>query len=202
MPSKISVIIPIIRPDKARRCIDTLLVDTTFQDFELVTEKDSKRIGCPKMVKRLTGQSQYELVCFLGDDTIPQAGMLYHALSDMESLPDGWGLVGIHDGLRRGFNTTLPTHWLAHKKLLPFLDNEFFHTGYYHCFCDNELQDRCEDLGRYRMSETARLIHDHPVNNRTPTDPDYRRVYGSANYIHDLLLYRKRKAHGWTTPPS
>lgn len=193
----ISVIIPIIRPKKAERCMSALMADKTAPVFELVTEQDRERIGCPKMVKRLVDRTRFDRVCFLGDDTIPQPGMLKEAADTMNTLPDGWGLVGINDGIHQARNHGPVTHWLAHKKLLPVLGGAFFHTGYTHCFCDNELADRCRSLGRYVYAEKARLIHDHPIINPEADDADYRRVYLPAVYTRDLRLYRKRRRNAW-----
>ena len=107
-------------------------------DYEFVTEEDKERIGCPKMVKKLTDRASGSLICFLGDDTIPQHEFLVHALAEMAGLPDCWGLIGIDDNIRLKGRKKAPAHWLADKRLLPYLDGEFFHTGYRHCYCDND----------------------------------------------------------------
>ena len=194
---KISIIIPIIRPEKAERCIAALENDLSFQEFEIVTAIDDNRIGCPRMVKDLVNKTRYDLVCFLGDDTIPQPGMLRNALDAMGTLPDGWGMVGINDNVRAPHTDNPVAHWLADKRLLAFLGGEFFHTGYVHCWCDNELTDRAKALGRYVFAEDARLTHDHPILNPDADDADYRRVYLPMNYTHDLRLYRRRKRNKW-----
>lgn len=194
---KISVIIPVIRPEKAERCIAALKIDSSFKDFEIVTDEDKNRIGCPKMVKDLVGKAKYDLVCFLGDDTIPQPGMLSRALDAMGTLPGGWGMVGINDDVRPPHTDKPVAHWLADKRLLALLGGEFFHTGYVHCWCDNELTDRCKALGRYVFAEDAKVLHDHPILNPEADDADYRRVYLPKNYTHDLRLYRRRKRNKW-----
>ena len=193
----ISVIIPVIRPEKAARCIAALENDLSFTDFEIVTDEDKERVGCPMMVKELVNKARYDLVCFLGDDTIPQPGMLSHALDAMATLPDGWGMVGINDNVRPPFTDRPVAHWLADKRLLALIGGEFFHTGYIHCWCDNELVDRCKGLGRYVLAVEARLKHDHPKVNPDADDADYRRVYLPVNYTHDLRLYRQRRRNKW-----
>ena len=121
------------------------------------------------------------MVCFLGDDTIPQEGFLKHALEAMAALPDGWGLVGFDDNIRIKGTIKAAAHWLADKRLLPLVGGEFFHTGYRHCWCDNELCVRASELGRYVFCEEAYVYHDHVIVDIKNDDPDYRRVYSQES---------------------
>lgn len=189
--NKVSIIIPVIRPDKAARVL-RLVEENAGYPYEVITAVDEERIGAPKMVKRLVDKTNYDLVCFLGDDSLPEKDFLKNAVAAMEEIPGGWGLVGFNDKTGRN----LATHWLAHKKLLPFLDGEFFHIGYVHCFCDNELQERSSLLRRYVYAEDAVVLHDHPLIGKTKeTDEDYKRVYAKEVYGADKeLFYRRRKA--------
>lgn len=186
----ISIVLPVVRPEKAKNCIE-LLKDCGVV-YELITEVDNERIGCPKMVKKLVSQSKYDLVCFIGDDCLPQKDFLKHALEEMNSFPDQWGLVGLNDGTGR---VDLPTHWLAHKKLLDYCeDRDFFYTGYTHCYCDMELRDIAKGLNRYVYCEKAMVKHDHPALTGEPTsDPDYVRVYNPEVKLRDMQLYYERK---------
>jgi hypothetical protein len=192
--TKVSVIIPVVRPEKAQRCIEAIRAEESRMggsvEVEIVSHGDPARIGCPRMVAMLTNLSRFDLVMFLGDDTIPQPGFLQAALEAMAGLPDGWGLVGLNDGRNDG--NKLMTHWMGHKKLLPLIGGEFFHTGYRHCYCDNELLIRVQKLGRYVWAENARIVHDHPDVTGAETDDDYRRVYSEENLWHDRELFWKR----------
>ncbi|MFH2075419.1 MAG: hypothetical protein ABIJ57_08750, partial [Pseudomonadota bacterium] len=95
---KVSIIIPVIRPESAARCIKAINENAGVprETFEIVSAQDHDRIGCPEMVKMLTGKTRHDLVMFLGDDTIPEAGFLKEAIEAMETLPDGWGVVGLN----------------------------------------------------------------------------------------------------------
>lgn len=194
MTDCVSIILPIIRPEKANRCVDNIIENAGSVIFEIVSEYDAKRIGAPKMVRHLVEKSKYNMVCFLGDDTIPQSGFLESAMVAMKTLPDGWGLVGLNDMTGRN----LACHWLAHKNLLPLVGGEFFHTGYRHCFCDNELQERSEKLGRYVYAKGAIVEHDHPILKGQPVTGDYARAYSQDNYIHDQMLFNQRRSQ-WLT---
>ncbi len=185
-----SIIIPVIRPEKAARCIDLAIKRAGIKrdEFEIVTKEDKKRIGCPKMVKALVKRAKAENIVFLGDDCIPQENWLKEAMRYMSLLKGGWGLVGINDlSVRR-----IATHWVAHKKLLPELDGEFFHTGYYHTYCDNELLHKCNEMGRFIFGEKSIVAHDHPVHTGVSMDADYLRVYSDDYAAHDRALFLKR----------
>ena len=193
MKNCISIIIPIIRPKKAERCIASIkkyggLPET---QYEIVTDLDEERIGCPKMVKKLVSQTQHDLVMFLGDDTIMEQDCLKNALETMQSFPDEWGLVGLNDHHHDGLEVA--THWMAHKRLLPYLDDEFFHTGYKHTRCDVELTERCMELGRYIFCPIASVTHNHPNFNTAQSDADYMESYSNSVVEHDHKLHRQRK---------
>lgn len=186
----VSIIIPIIRPEKAERCIAAVHKNIGIEDYEIVSKEDTERIGCPKMIKQLVELTKYNLIMFLGDDTIPQPGFMKNAVKAMNSLPDGWGLVGLNDGHYR--QDECATHWLADKRLLPLLDGEFFHTGYIHTCCDNELTRRCKALGKYVWASDAKIKHDHPIFKGEELTGDYKRVYSEEATKHDQKLFVER----------
>jgi len=188
---KVSIVTPIIRPEKAERCMYAAVMNAGIpdKDFEIVTRVDEDRIGCPKMIKWLVELSTGDNICFLGDDALPQMDFLKYALEDMETLPGGWGVVAFNDGTGR----SLATHWLASKKMLPLLDGEFFHTGYTHCFCDNELQDHAIAAGRFVYSKKAVVMHDNPILNKEPLTGDYARVYQYDVFYKDRALFAERR---------
>lgn len=194
--SKVSIIIPIVRVDRVDECLKSIKANSGIPktDYEILTDFDVNRIGCPKMVARLLVRSRYDLVMFLGDDTVGEADFILNALAAMARLPDGWGLVGLNDQFHDG--NKLATHWLADKRLLPLIDFEFFHTGYKHLCCDMELMSRVKGLGRYIWAKDARLTHNHPLVNGTADDDDYRRIYSPQVRHHDQTLYSRRK-HLW-----
>lgn len=188
---RVSIIIPIIRPEKAERCIKLIKKNAGFDDYEIISEEDTERIGCPKMVKRLVEKSNGELVCFLGDDCLPDKGFLYYAIQAMDAM--GWGLVGLNDMTGR----TIPCHWLASKKLLPHLDGEFFYTGYSHNCCDVELWERCLELRRYDYCKESIVMHDHFL--LTGGEPDEHNIRAYSRHEEDKCLLAARRDNGWPT---
>jgi hypothetical protein len=195
----VSIIIPTIRPEIAKKCVDAIKLNAGVSEdqYELLVEIDTERIGVTKMVKNMVANSDGQLVMFLGEDTIPQADFLKEALLSMEQLPDKWGLVALNDGMHlepHGFRQCkLACHWLADKRILPLLDGEFFHTGYIHTACDNELTERCYNLGRYIFSEKSIIRHEKVKGKNFNKD-----VYKKNQRI-DKLLLDHRRSNNWKT---
>jgi len=139
----ISIIIPVIRPEKAARCIEAISKEYKFTcsssveysfdfiaeqcHFEIIAEEDKDHVGCPAMVKKLVDKARGDTIMFLGDDTIPQPGFLRSAIIAMDKLPDGWGVVGLNTQDDRpgvGFNDH--AHWMASKKMLKHIPEANF----------------------------------------------------------------------------
>ena len=194
----ITVIIPYVREKGAERCADAAHMNAGIDDglFDVFPAYDVERIGAPKMVKAMVEVCDSDMICFLGDDTVPQPDYLKHALDRMLRFPDGWGLVGLNDGIIHGGDKPA-AHWLGHKRLLNHIGGEFFHTGYYHLFCDNELTARARAIDRYAWAEDARVEHLHPLFEKGAWDEDYRRVYSSRYRVHDRSLFTKRMTEGF-----
>ena len=190
----VSIIIPVIREDRVNDCIEAIKKNIAIPDdkYEILAEVDHNRIGCPKMVKKLTDKSKYDLVMFLGDDTVPQPGFMSNAVKAMNRFQDFWGLVGLNDGIQDGERCA--THWLAHKKLLDYLENrEFFFTGYTHQRCDVELTEIAKNMNRYIYAKDAKIKHNHPASDMAFDDEFYRDAYSTKNHDHDHKLFIERK---------
>lgn len=193
----ISIIIPYIRPQGLNRCVEAIINNIHIDCYEVIAREDTDRIGVPKMVKELVSLTKHDLIMFLADDTIPQPNFMINALDTMNTFPDSWGLVGLNDQHFKGMPAT---HWLAHKKLLPYLDGEFFNTNYIHSFCDNELTLRCQEIDRYKWCEKSMIKHINPIiDNKISIDKDYKRVYNLSNFLRDKRLFEERKRNNWKT---
>lgn len=180
----ISIIIPTIRPQNIPNLLDVIRKNTELP-YEVVWEEDTDRIGCPEMLKKLVEKAKYEWVVFLGDDTLPEKGCIDNAF--VQAIRDDLLLVGFND-----HDTERATHWLAHKSLLNHLEGrEFFHTGYIHNFCDDELRVRTDKMGKYGWCPEARIQHNHPAFTGLP-DPGYEKQRNVKNYEHDRDLFWER----------
>lgn len=189
--NKISVIIPVVRPEKAKRCVDSIRLHCP--GVEIITEVDTEGIGCPRMVEKLTSRTTRQIVVFLGDDTIVTKDSFQKALYAMQKLPEGWGVVG--------FNTTPGNdhaHWMADKRILDLIPGgNFFSTEYEHSYGDDEIKDIAMDFGRWAYDPGAIIEHDHPVNGGD-NDEFYEKAYGTGKIDRDRSTYirRKRERYG------
>lgn len=181
----LSILIPTIRT----RNIDPLLESlkgAISTAHEVIWEEDVERIGAPKMVKKLFDKSQGDWVCFLGDDTLPDAQCLDNALAYAKA--NDLFLVGLNDQ-----HSKKATHWIASREFLNSLENaEPFYTGYYHNFCDDELRHRAQMLGKYEWCAEAKLQHNHPAFGTGIMDEDYHRVFEGGRWEHDKALFIQR----------
>ena len=201
----VSIIVPVIHKEQAVVCKAACKKHAHDSGIpnELLFVEDTDGIGCPKMVKMLTDNAQFDTVCFIGDDTIPQEGFLKKAVDVLQDKTGGKGVVFFHDGIN---DYVQHCHFLASKEMLPALGGEFFHTGYSHCFCDSELAERAVALEKYAVAGEAIVLHDNPVvTATTKTDTlkasrSYSEVYAHKRYVTDEILFGKRRANGWTTP--
>lgn len=189
METKISIIIPIVRPEGAERCIAAIHLNAGIpkNQYEVITLNDKNGIGCPKMVAALCEIANSSLICFLGDDTVPKQNFLRNALIAMETLPDQWGVVGLN---------TKPcnqiAHWLADVRMLRLIPGvKFFSTEYLHCWCDNELKDIAVEHNRWVFAKDAEIDHIHPINKNAGMDKHYVKAYSETT--HDFQTYCRRK---------
>jgi glycosyltransferase involved in cell wall biosynthesis len=186
----VSVVIPTLtRCEAAQQLALDVPNLAGWDNLEVILEVDHNQIGAPRTVKRAVAKARGEFVLFLGDDCRPHENFVLEALRvAFQQWPRGEGLVALNDGQ---WNGTLATHWLAHRDLLPKLDGEFFHTGYHHVGCDNELTARCRQLGRYAYAEKARIDHHHPTD-WSQADECHRLAWSKVD--EDRALLRDRAA--------
>jgi hypothetical protein len=185
----ISILIPAVRPEKAQRAANAALANAGVPGdlvFEVTWEEDVNRIGCPHMLSQLVERAQGNIICFLGDDTIPEPGWLAEALETMATMPDGWGLVGLNTE-----NSVPFAHWIADRRMLDLLpDRQFFNHAYQHNFCDRELYDIAVVHGRWAWCEKAKIKHDHPV---TGAEADEFNQFAAERFQADQKTYWRRK---------
>jgi len=188
----VSIIIPYVRWDGYERCLNAIFKNAGDVEFEVVSEEDVDRIGCPKMVNFLVRKSKYDLVCFMHDDSVPKPGFLEQALKVMQTFDRGWGCVGLNDKV---YGPEGPcTHWLIHKKMLQYFPDGFACEDYRHTRWDRELQDVCTKHGRYKWAEYAVVGHRNPyVCPGAHFDETFLYGYNADNLKHDAEVYEKRR---------
>lgn len=194
----VSIVIPHLgRPEKLVRLKKSIEQHAGYGNLEVIIEEDSfeNRQGAPKTFKRGVEKARGELIMFLGNDCIGQSDFVLQAVIKMHQTfgPAMDGLVCLNDQVACDGGKKA-THWLASKKLLPMLDGEFFNTAYEHCFCDNELTDRCKQLDKYVFAPLAIITHDNVLNNGGELDEVLKIAYDADRYKRDEQTYYRRKA--------
>ena len=200
---KVVIGIPTLgRPEKLNRVINGIKENAGYDNYEIVIRPDEmppNNAGAPKVFNRCVQESESDLVMFLGNDVVPQPNFLQEAVWEMiRRFPDLDGMIGLNDGYWK--KDHVAPHWLASRKLLPYLDGEFFHTGYNHTGCDNELLARVEMIKKYSWAENAKIFHDHPMMSGKSEDMDrfYEQAYVGPRHDADNKLYAERaKKYGF-----
>jgi glycosyltransferase involved in cell wall biosynthesis len=194
---KISVCIPTLgRPDKLHRLLESIKQNAEYDNYEIIVKADEMpphNVGAPTMLKRCVDESTGDLICFLGNDCIPQPGFLREAVWEMaRKFPEMDGMIGFNDSFWQ--EKHVAPHWLASKKLLPMLGGNFFEPEFYHTGVDNILKARCDKAGKYAWAKNAKIFHDHPMMSGKKEEMDalYEQAYTGPRHDHDNELYARR----------
>jgi glycosyltransferase involved in cell wall biosynthesis len=189
----VNIVIPTLgRPDKLNRCLQAIRENAEYENYtvRVMPDDPDQPLGVPRLLRQAT-LLDYAWLMYLGNDCAPEKGFLREAVYSMlRHFPDGSGLIGLNDGY---WNGEVATHWLAGPGLHGALGGEYFHEGYHHVGCDNELTERCRQMGKYHWEPRAVVHHDHPVLTGQPVeqaDEVYRR--GWKHREADLALLKER----------
>jgi len=159
-----------------------------------------KKVGVPTIVEELIDLAK-EHGCtyctYLGDDTEPLVGFLVHAYLACEDK----NLVCYNDKV---WNGEIACHWFAPIDLRDKLGGFFFHKGYHHLGCDNELTEKAKAKGLYKYEPKAYVDHIHCIvnvcsdkNKVAEVDDCYKLAWNDANCTADRELLARRKANNW-----
>lgn len=194
---KVSICIPTLgRPEKLNRLLNAIKDNAGYDNYEIIVKADEmppNNVGAPTVLARCIAESTGELVMFLGNDVIPEKNFLREAVWAMiRKFPELDGMVGLNDSYwPKGH---VAPHWLASKKLLPYLGGNFFDTDFFHTGVDNILMARCEKIGKYAFADKAKIFHDHPMVHGWKKEMDalYEQAYVGPRKEHDDKLYHEK----------
>jgi hypothetical protein len=143
-----------------------------------------------RMATYLTETRKPFALGFAGDDHVPRTRGWARAYVD--ELRDGAGIVYGDDGFQ---HENIPTEWAMRTEIVTTL-GRMVPAPVQHLYCDNAIRDlgKATDLLRYLPHVS--IEHMHPVASKAPSDEQYDRVNGQAQYRTDRRAYRDWKRHG------
>jgi hypothetical protein len=133
----------------------------------------------------------------VGDDVMFHPGWLDAALAAAQEY--GWDVVGTNDLLNpRVLSGTHATHPLIRSDYIAKRGASWdgpgtvCHTGYRHCYVDNEWSRVALDRGVFGVALNSVVEHLHPFNNKVLDPSGYDEAYASMH--SDAAIYVKREA--------
>ena len=132
-----------------------------------------------------------DIVLLLGCDVIVEPGCIEKLLEAYAvAFPQSDGVVEPYNELHHG---SLVQHPCGHAQTI----RKYLHTGYTHCFADNELHERLVLDNKYLYVPEAIIDHKHVVNGKAKMDKGYEFSLDHTAYEKDRELFNKRKANGF-----
>jgi GT2 family glycosyltransferase len=200
------------RPDLAEACVRSLRSTTAGHTLEIVAAVDADEEtrdrleplvdvmlyepeyrGCSKAWNDALAACTGDPVVLAADDVEWGAGWLDATLTALEGLPDGWGMVGLHDAQ---WGPALSTHYAMSRRLIvEVFGGVVTWECYTHSFQDREANERAQRAGRYVWCEDARIYHQHWLwGTRAQDETDARNLGGHAD---SERVYSQRAAAGF-----
>lgn len=199
------------RPEMAAQAIENIAATTRGHEVEVVVAADGERISPPQVDCQivvdhsddLRGPSrawndalrlaQGDPLVLTADDVEFQQGWLDAALEALETLPGGWGMVGLNDG---HWGSDLATHYLMSRRLVAeVFGGVVAWECYRHSFQDREANERAKRAGRFVWCEQARILHKHWLwGDRLQDETDTRNLGG---HTESEMTFHARAAAGF-----
>ena len=210
----ISILIPQRgRPDYIKKCLELILSNTTYPDYEVIlicdrddidsiaTIPDDNRIKVtidPSPKRQMyVGKINYGLriskadyIVYLANDIEVQKNWLTQAMKAMAGVfTDGIGLVALNlgPGSKDAF------HGLISRKFVDrYLGGNIFDPDYIHFWCDVELLYVTKKLKKFYLCSASRITH------TSPKDTLHKEAW-KESYESGHKLFQKRQQKGF--PP-
>ena len=206
----VSILIPQRgRPNKIKRCLELILKNTSYPNYEviLICDRDDlasvkeipkhpriKIVVDPSPKRRMfVGKINYgfraskgKFLVYLSNDVEVTKNWLTEAMKSMLGVfPPGGGLISLSHGSKRDKHAY---HGLISKEFVnKFLKGNIFYPGYIHFWCDLELNEQARRYGRFYFCPTSTVYH-KPVEDRLHAEGMVASFHQGAN-----LLIKRRK---------
>ncbi len=182
---KISVVIPQLgREEGLKRCLDSLKSMAYPQDLievHVIEGEDT----VPKKVAEGLKKSTGDYIVYGANDVEFTPHCFIEAVQDAILLDKG--LVSFNEGPVYPDEGNICAHFMIKRSLIDEIGGEIFDTDFHHVGCDNFLWAKCDKLGQAYHSESAKIIHYHFSDARTPMDDVYKKGWSHVEEDRALL---------------
>jgi glycosyltransferase involved in cell wall biosynthesis len=189
----VSIIVPTLgRPDGLKilkNSIDNL--NYPKDKIEVIIEEDEKRIGVPRMVKKLFKRSRNDFICYMANDTEFTPDALLNAIK--ESISKKKRLVSFNTGefTDKG---NICEHFIIRRSLVEEI-GDIFDTDFHHVGVDTLLWAICTKLNEAVCCREAVVHHNHfsRPGKQGLMDEIYTMAYKNAEQDRELLKKKLEK---------
>ena len=137
--------------------------------------------------------TKYDIIVLASDDMIPAVvGWDKRIIDDMgKYFPDTDGVLWYNDGYTGQKLNTLTIMGTKYYRRFGYI----YHPDYVALWCDNEMMDVANKLGKQKYFEDVIIRHEHPMNGHGRVDA--LNIRDSRYYETDKKTYEDRKARGF-----
>lgn len=195
----VHVVIPTYRrPEKLRRCLDSLEAQT-HPAVRITWIEDEAREFAIGIWNRTAPQVTDGAFCYLCDDVELFPDCLEKAARAMEErFPDTDGVVGLHQVNIQGKDGTSQSAMglIGARFLDRFPGRRPFCPDYSRFHFDSELGQMARHLKRFHFAVDAKLNHYHPAHYRQEIDETHRIVRDRHQVGTDRRVWDLRRSRG------
>ncbi len=212
MSDEVWVVWPTVSPARSLPMIDVwhsmgyrvgILVNPPHSHADLPTAErvieQDQWLGFPIAADILCAEMPGDVVAVVGDDVYPDRASPAARIKSqfLERFPSTMGVMqptGDHFGT---IDRCAVSPWIGRR----FINEAYYGkgpywTGYFHYFCDEELQAYATKLECFQQRPDLSQYHDHWQRSETPKRPRHLRR-AKRQWRQDRALFLERKKAGW-----
>ena len=181
------------RRPRARELLASIEAHTENIRHAVIIYENDDGGWVPAVHNAIAGLNGYCVL--LGSDVVVESNWL-RVLWDtfIAAFPEGDGAAEPYNEIH---GSQLCQHPLAHTATI----KKYLHSGYTHCYSDNEFTERARRDGKLIYVPEARIEHKNASIGKSAWDATYERVYNPETSARDRALYERRKANNYSDKP-
>jgi hypothetical protein len=171
---------------------------TDLPDADRVIVQEEWR-GFPIAANVLCAEVPGDVVVVVGDDLypIPHSTAQQIRREFLERFPDSFGVMQPTGDKFGTIDRCAVSPWIGRAFIERSYDGKGpYWMGYYHYFCDEELQAYASSLGAFQQRPDLSQYHDHWQRGEQPKRPKHLRR-AKSQWAKDRSLFKERQRKGW-----